>query len=150
MHQRIEVMRGTHRAPDELFGPLPGVRLEDVVAYEFELPDSFEPWPGRSRLERTFVMLDVGVSFANPCWSRYHRPDGQVIEWDVPGTWYVDLVSVQQAGSRYTFLDLYIDRYPHVDQFPQGHWSDFPPSVIKPLLDMDQPFGESVRWHEGL
>ena len=192
MHERVEIIRGTHRAPDELFGPLPGIRLGDVVAYEFELPESFEPWPGRSRLERTFVLLDVGVSLADVCWGRHYRPDGQVVEGDVSGTWYVDLVSVEQADSRYTFLDLYIDamvpvdgrhyrmldldefanalaegrlsmadavdalrrwqtfldRYLHVDRFPQGHWSDFPPAAIKPLLDMDQPFGEPVRWHE--
>ena len=92
MHERVEIIRGTHRAPDELFGPLPGIRLGDVVAYEFELPESFEPWPGRSRLERTFVLLDVGVSLADVCWGRHYRPDGQVVEGDVSGTWYVDLV----------------------------------------------------------
>src|SRR5689334_22935141 len=63
----VEVLRGTHKDLTFQFGPLPGFRLDNVVAYEFELPERFEPWPGRTRLERTFVLLDVGVSFANPC-----------------------------------------------------------------------------------
>lgn len=54
--QRVEVMRGTHRDKDFRFGPLPGYRLGDVVAYEFELPERFEPWPGRTRLERGSVI----------------------------------------------------------------------------------------------
>lgn len=111
MIERIEVMRGSHRDQDDLFGPLPGFRLDDVVAYEFELPERFEPWPGRTRLERTFVLVDVGVSFANPCWRRAERPDGSVVEADIGGreSWYVDLVSVERDGDRYTFRDLYID-----------------------------------------
>jgi hypothetical protein len=104
-------MRGTHRVPDELFGPLPGRRDGNVVAYEFELPDKFEPWPGRNRLERTFVLLDVGVSFANPCWSALREADGTLTELDLDGqdSWYVDLVSVETQGNRFTFRDLYID-----------------------------------------
>jgi hypothetical protein len=67
MSEPVEVIRGTHHDLEFAFGPLPGFRHGDVVAYEFELPVRFEPWPGRTRLERTFVLLDVGVSFANPC-----------------------------------------------------------------------------------
>jgi hypothetical protein len=112
MAERVQVWRGAHRDPGTLFGPLPGLRAGDVVAYEFELPERFEPWPGRTRLERTFVLLDVGVSFANPCWSRSTKPDGSVVETDPMGTdsWYVDLVTVQPRGNDgYVFLDLYLD-----------------------------------------
>jgi hypothetical protein len=107
----VEVLRGTHKDLAFQFGPLPGFRLGDVVAYEFELPERFEPWPGRTRLERTFVLLDVGVSFANPCWMRATRPDGTVVEVDPRGrdSWYVDLVTVEAHGNRYFFRDLYID-----------------------------------------
>lgn len=80
--QRVEVLRGAHRDSGSLFGPLPGLRLGDVVAYEFELPERFEPWPGRTRLERTFVLLDVGVSFANRCWMRATEPGGSVVQMD--------------------------------------------------------------------
>ena len=109
--ERVEVMRGTPRDLGYLFGPLPGFRLGDVVTYEFELPERFEPWPGRTRLERTFVLLDVGVSFANPCWVRARSPDGASVEVDPRGrdSWYVDLVMVDVQGDRYTFRDLYID-----------------------------------------
>ena len=93
----VKVFRGKHRDREDLFGPLPGYRHENVVAYEFELPESFEPWPDRSRLERTFVLLDVGVSFANPCWKRWRRPDGSIgtSEPEGPDSWYVDLISVE-------------------------------------------------------
>jgi hypothetical protein len=192
MYERVEVMQGRHHSPHELFGPLPGVRLGEVVAYEFELPESFEPWVGGSRLQRTFVLLDVGVTLSDVCWGRYRGPDGHITDGDVAGTWYVDLVSVDQTDSRYTILDLYIDvfvpvdgrhyrmldldefadalaagqlstadavdalrrwqafldRYLHADRHPQGHWSDFPPAAIRTLLDMSQPFGDPVRWHE--
>jgi hypothetical protein len=109
--EHVEVIRGTHKDLTFQFGPLPGYRLDNFVAYEFELPERFEPWPGRTRLERTFVMLDVGVSFANPCWVREMRPDGTVVEIDPRGrdSWYVDLVTVEAQGNRYTFRDLYID-----------------------------------------
>ena len=109
--ERVEVMRGHHRDLGALFGPLPGLRLGDVVAYEFELPKRFEPWPGRTHLERTFVLLDVGVSFANPCWVRARNGDGSLAEMDPNGrdSWYVDLVKVNMQDDRYTFRDLYID-----------------------------------------
>ena len=111
MVERVQVIRGRHGDVGPLFGPLPGVRLGEVVAYEFELPARFEPWPGRTRLERTFVLLDVGVSFANPCWVRAGNPDGSVFEVDPKGadSWYVDLVTVDVQGDRYIFRDLYID-----------------------------------------
>ncbi|HEX5504524.1 MAG TPA: DUF402 domain-containing protein [Thermomicrobiales bacterium] len=107
----VEVLRGTHEDLSFQFGPLPGFRLDNVVAYEFALPERFEPWPGRTRLERTFVLLDVGVSFANPCWVRATQPDGTVVEIDPRGrdSWYVDLVTVEAQGNRYLFRDLYID-----------------------------------------
>lgn len=111
MLERVEVIRGTHRDLAFQFGPLPGFRHGDVIAYEFELPERYEPWPGRTRLERTFVLLDVGVSFANPCWIRQTKPDGSVVEADPRGrdSWYVDLVTVDVQRDRYTFRDLYID-----------------------------------------
>ena len=98
---RVEVMRGRH-AEAQLFGPLPGARHGQVVAYEFQLPDSFEPWPGRTLLERTFVLLDLGVSFADVCWARRLKPDGAVVDRGLEGkgTWYVDLVTVKQEGER--------------------------------------------------
>ncbi len=45
-----------------------------MLVYEFALPDSYVPWPGRTLLERTFVLLDLGVSFPNPCWVRQLEP----------------------------------------------------------------------------
>lgn len=80
MAEAVEVLRGGHKPADTgLFGPLPGVRVGDVVAHEFELPERFEPWPGRTRLERTFVLLDLGISMASPCWRRADGPSGAIV-----------------------------------------------------------------------
>jgi len=38
----VEVLRGKHK-DSVLFGPQPGVRHDNVVAYEFALPERFEP-----------------------------------------------------------------------------------------------------------
>lgn len=107
----VEVVRGTWKDRELRFGPLPGYRLGNVLAYEWELPARFEPWPGRTLLERTFVLLDLGVSFANPCWSREQRPDGTIVAADPHGrdSWYVDLISVEREGERYLFRDVSID-----------------------------------------
>jgi Protein of unknown function (DUF402) len=108
--QRVAVMRGRH-AHDDLAGPFAGARIGDVVAYDFELPASFGPWPGRTRRERTFVLLDLGVSFANPCWVRHTRANGTTVDRSAEGsdTWYVDLVAVEREGTTFAFRDLYID-----------------------------------------
>jgi hypothetical protein len=56
-------------------------------------------------------LLDLGVSFANPCWVRHTNPDGIVVDRAAEGsdTWYVDLVTVEQNGSTFAFRDLFID-----------------------------------------
>jgi hypothetical protein len=107
----VEVLRGTWKDRGLRFGPLPGYRLGDVVAYEWELPERFEPWPGRTLVERTFVLLDLEVSFANPCWVREHQRDGSILDADPHGrdSWYVDLITVEREGERYLFRDLYVD-----------------------------------------
>src|SRR5262249_19555008 len=107
---RVAVMRGRHADPD-LAGPFAGARIGDAVTYDFELPPSFERGPGRALVERTFVLLDLGVSFANPCWVRHTNSDGTVVDRRAEGhdTWYVDLVTVEQNGSTFAFRDLYID-----------------------------------------
>src|SRR5215469_8680493 len=108
--ERVEVIRGRY-GDQALAGPFSGLRMGDVVAYDFELPPSFEPWPGRTLRERTFVLLDLGVSFANPCLARHINPDGVVVDRTAEGrdTWYIDLVTVEQDGNTFACRDLYID-----------------------------------------
>lgn len=103
--QKVELLRGGHGDPNALFGPLPGVRYGNVVAYEMELPERFVPRPSCTWVERIFVLLDLGVSFANPVW----------FQGEEANTWYVDLVSVAQAENRYIFRDLYLDVMAPVD-----------------------------------
>ena len=104
--RRVQVWRGHHGDPEPLFGPLPGVRSGDTLAYEFELPSAFVPWPGRSRLERVFVLLDLGVSMSQPVWQSATHADRRGAG---PETWYVDLVHIVDRGDELIVRDLYID-----------------------------------------
>jgi hypothetical protein len=112
--QRVEVWRGGSDPSGALFGPLPGMRDGDVMAYEFELPDHFVPRPGRSRLERTYVLLDLGVSMSVPGWREVRLPNGGTgpgIDAGLidPQTWYVDLVHIERDGRHYAVRDLCLD-----------------------------------------
>lgn len=88
----ITVMRGE-------LGPCPGVRLGNAIAYEFELDASFTPRSGLTRLERVYLLLDSGVQLSNPPY--WQGPDAT--------TWYVDLVTITEAGNTFIVRDLNID-----------------------------------------
>lgn len=110
----VEIFYGGYKPPfPQLLGPLPGVRDGGVIAYEMQAPQSFQPWPGRSRLERKYVLLDVGVSLGIPCWARHLRSDGT--SWSMPpterDTWYIDLVTVDAEAESTTYVvrDLFVD-----------------------------------------
>lgn len=104
--EQVQVWRRAHADPAPLFGPLPGIRHGDTLAYEFQLPDSFVPWPGRTLLERVFVLLDLGVSMSIPAWQSYATTDRTKAG---PTTWYVDLVRISTSQDSITVRDLYID-----------------------------------------
>lgn len=109
-----QVWRGRHGDPVPLLGPLPAVRRGDALAYEFWLPEPFTPWPGFSRRQRVFVLLDVGVSLALPVWRTMSTVDGRVVEavdaeQPAPTTWYVDLVTVAEEPGGIVVRDLYAD-----------------------------------------
>ena len=107
--ESVQVWSGAFGDPVPLFGPLPGVRHGDVIAYEFELPGRFEPRPGRTRLERVFVLTSVGVSLAEPCWVRASTASGEIVAGVPPATWYVDPLHVVDRGGEVIVRDLYID-----------------------------------------
>jgi hypothetical protein len=104
--EQVEVWRARHGDPVPLFGPLPGIRLDDTLAYEFELPARFVPWPGGTLLERVFVLLDLGVSMSIPSWRSRRGVNRDEIG---PDTWYVDLVHVTPGQDSIIIRDLYID-----------------------------------------
>lgn len=84
------------------------------MAYEFQLPDRFVPWPGRSRLQRVYVLLDLGVSMSAPCWQWMRLDDGTLVagvdaDRAAPCTWYVDLVTVGATSDGIVVRDLYAD-----------------------------------------
>jgi hypothetical protein len=110
----VEVWRGAFGADEPLFGPLPGVRSSNVVAYEFALSDRFRPWPGQTLLERAFILTDVGVGLSFPPWQFMIADSGELtpgVDADRPerATWYVDLLHVADNGSDVIVRDLYID-----------------------------------------
>jgi Protein of unknown function (DUF402) len=88
----IHVMRGDA-------GPFPGIRLGEAIAYEFSLDPSLTPRPGTTRLERVYVLLDLGVQLSNP--PSWHGSDA--------ACWYIDLVSVTHHDGQFQVWDLYAD-----------------------------------------
>ena len=140
--QSVEVWRGGHRDPDNLFGPLPGLQVGNVIAYEFELPERFVPAPGRTRVERTVVLLDVGVSFANPFWFTGIEAD----------TWYVDLIAVKQNSQQYIFLDLYIDAFVPTDGrcYRQLDLDEFADVIASGKLALSDAVDGLRRWQQFL
>ncbi|HEU4324169.1 MAG TPA: DUF402 domain-containing protein [Roseiflexaceae bacterium] len=152
--ERVEVMRGKHSDPGFMFGPLPGYRQGDVIAYEWELPERFEPWPGRTRLERIFVLLDVGVSFANPCWARTTNHDGSITELDPHGTgfWYVDLVSVEMEDGRFVVRDLYIDVMVPTDgrHYRMLDLDEYADAIADGTIGVEQAIDGLRRWQRFL
>jgi hypothetical protein len=118
--ETVRVWRGRYGDPAPLFGPLPGVRSGNVVAYEFALPSRFEPWPGRTSLERVFVLTDVGVGMTQPCWRAVTAAGGEVrpgLDAAAGGgtTWYVDLLHLTDVGDGVIARDLYADVIVPVD-----------------------------------
>lgn len=118
--EQVRVFRGRYGDTVPLFGPLPAVRDGDVLAYEFELPARFIPWPTTSRLQRTYVLLELGVSMSVPCWHHTSGPEGDIAaEMDpdgaAPSSWYVDLVHVERVNSAWYFRDLELDVMVPVD-----------------------------------
>src|SRR5262249_17934966 len=71
-----------------------------------QLSSRFTPWPGRTLLERVFVLLDLGVSMSLPPWrsTAAVNRDGSG-----PGTWYVDLVHITARPGTVIIRDVYID-----------------------------------------
>ncbi|HJP76483.1 MAG TPA: DUF402 domain-containing protein [Pseudonocardiaceae bacterium] len=104
--REVQVWHGDHGDPVPLFGPMPGIRSGDTLAYEFELPPSYLPWEGKTRLERTFVLLDLGVSFSQPVWQSASHASRLKAG---PDTWYVDLVHITDNPDEIIVRDLYID-----------------------------------------
>ncbi|MFW6598452.1 DUF402 domain-containing protein [Propionibacteriaceae bacterium Y2011] len=109
----VTVHLGGYKPHDpQPFGPLPGRRSGGVVAYEMQAPESFTPWPGRDRVERKYLLLDLGVTFGMPCWAAHTRPDGSVFTLppEANDAWYVDLVTVEQPDpTTFVVRDLFLD-----------------------------------------
>lgn len=127
----VQVMRGQS-------GPFRGVRLGDAVAYEFELDHSVVPRPGTTRLERVFVLLDVGVQLSNP---PYWRGEDAAC-------WYVDLVAVSGGNGRFTVWDQYVDLIVATDGRPYRmlDLDEFAVAVQQGALSWSEATDALRRW----
>jgi hypothetical protein len=146
---RVEVMRGGSDPERGLLGPLPGVRHKDVLAYEFELPAEFLPWPGRTNLQRVFVLLDLGVSLSRPVWREVTLANGDTgLGLDDPDSWFVDLVQITRAGNRYTSRDLYLDVIVPLDGRHQRvlDLDEFADALAEGSLDASDAVDGLRRW----
>jgi hypothetical protein len=123
-------------------GPFSGVRLGDALAYEFELDESFVPRPGKTRLERVFVLLDLGVQLSSPPW----WPDREA------GCWYVDLVSVTRDGDTFTIRDQYVDVIVPTDGRPYRtlDLDEFAGAIEKGTLPLPVAIDALMRWQRFL
>lgn len=140
-----------------MFGPLPGVRVGDALAYEFQLPGRFVPWPGRTLLERVFVLLDLGVSMSLPSWRRTVRADGASVagidpDNSEPTTWYVDLVEVTIEQDSIVVRDLYVDVMVPTDGRHQRllDLDEFADAIEAGRLDVDTAVDGLRRWQQFL
>jgi hypothetical protein len=131
----VQVMRGAS-------GPFPGVRLGDAVAHEFELDESLVPKPGTTRLERVFVLLDVGVQLSNPPY--WQGEDA--------ACWYVDLVTVSASDGRFAVWDLYVDLIVATDGRPYRmlDLDEFAAAVQEGALSWSDAVDALRRWQRFL
>ena len=155
--ERVQVWQGRFGDPVPLFGPLPGVRTGDALAYEFALPDRFEPRQGRTRLERVFVLMDTGVGLTLPCWRTATTPDGDLIPGvdaalDEGTTWYIDLLHVTEYGREITVRDLYLDVMVPTDGRHQRmlDLDEFADAIDEGHLPIDVATGALRRWQRFL
>ena len=107
-----------------MFGPLPGVRSGDVLAYEFELSARFTPWPGRTLLERVFVLLDLD---------------------EYADAMAAGLLDTGVAIDGLRRWQRFLDRHLHANRDPQDEWTDFPPRRLRDLAALPVPLGPVVK-----
>jgi hypothetical protein len=133
--ESVQVMRGHS-------GPFPGVRLGDAMAYEFELDESLVPRSGMTRLERVYVLLDVGVQLSNPPY--WHGADA--------ACWYVDLVTVSGGNGKFTVWDRYVDLIVATDGRPYRmlDLDEFATAVQEGALSWSDAVDALRRWQRFL
>src|SRR5215472_6582270 len=146
--ESVEVWRGAFGDTEPPFGPLPGVRAANVVAYEFALSDRFRPWPGQTLLERAFILTDVGVGLSFPPWHLMVPTDGRhqrMLDLDE----FADAIEAGDLPVGVAIDGLrrwqrFLDTYVHHDRDPRAAWTNFPPAQISELAALAAPLGPVV------
>lgn len=148
-HEALKVWRGRHGDPIPLFGPLPAARVGNVVAYEFELTPAFKPWRGRTRLDRVFVLLDLGIQMCNPCWETVTMADGREGKGlSTADSWYIDLVKVEETDGGFIVRDFYIDLIVTAAGFPYKTLdvNEFADAIEAGHIDVPDAIDGLRRW----
>lgn len=120
--------------------PIPALRDGIAIAWDFEHPEHHVvPNEGRTLRERNYLLVDVGVKLVNPCW------------WGESerGTWYVDLVQVEQIGNLYKVRDLYLDLIVPIDGRPYRmlDLDEFGDAIERGAIDLATAVDGLRRWH---
>jgi hypothetical protein len=79
--------------------PMAAVRDGNVIAWDVVRLVPTADAPERTWVERSYLLLDVGIQLKMPHW--WHESD--------PGTWYIDLVQIEDEGDLIRERDLYLD-----------------------------------------
>jgi hypothetical protein len=90
----IENVRVLHRTGQWC----PGRQIGEVVAYDVRILPEYQV-PGRSTIDRSYLLLDQGVQLTRPV----------VFQGPVEGWWYVDLVEIELTEAGLVVHDLYVD-----------------------------------------
>lgn len=109
----------------QLSTPVPALRNEQMLAYDLARLVPTHTDPHRIWIERTYLLVDLGVQFKRPHWWRDDEPE----------TWYVDLVKIEEAASQIIVRDLYLDLVVPTDGRPYR------------LMDLDE-FGDALATRE--
>ncbi|QYN23013.1 hypothetical protein [Amycolatopsis sp. DSM 110486] len=101
-----------------------------------------------------FVLLDLGVGMAEPCWQRMRTTDGRVVvgvdgDLPAPATWYVDLLHVTVEPGRIVLRDLYLEVMVSTDGRHQRplDFDEFADAIDAGHLDLATAVDGMRRWH---
>jgi hypothetical protein len=90
-----------------------------------------------------YVFRDLFIDVWVPTDHRHYR----ILDLDEFADAFDDgRISFDDAVSGLRRWQAFLDAHLHSAGFPVEAWTDFPPAVLKPLIDLPPPLAEPVRW----
>lgn len=122
--------------------PIRALRDDNVVAWDFARHVPTENDPDRVWIERSFLLLDLGIQLKKPHW------------WldNEPRTWYIDLVQIEESGTLIAVRDLYLDLIVPTDGRPYRmlDLNDFADALESGALGLNDAIDGLRRWQNFL